>query len=562
MEHTIDEHGSHGGFVSRYVFSQDHKVIGLQYLITGLIMALLGGIIAVIFRSQLAWPNREVLSPEAYNSFVTMHGTLMVFWVAMPVLIGGFGNFCIPLMIGARDMAFPTLNMLSYWTFFLSSIVILVSFFVPGGAVSAGWTAYAPLSVDARFTGVNWGMSLWLVALILEFASMLMGGVNYITTIFNLRAKGLTLMRLPMLVWMEMIAAVLFMFSVGPLIAGGGLALLDKSIGTHFFRVTAEGQGDPVLWQHLFWFFGHPEVYVVLIPGLGIIAEVITACGRKALHGYKAIVYSTIAAGVLSFVVWAHHMFVAGLNPLLAVGFSITTILISIPFFILSVAFGLTLWGGSIRITSSFLFALGGYLIFIIGGVTGLFLGAQTADIYLHDTYFVVAHFHYTFFSSIIMGTIAGIYHWFPKMFGRKMNETLGKVHAVGTFIFYNLFAFPLFFLGLAGHPRRYSSALEYDFLAKYQWIHHLATGAAIILVALQIIFIYNFFKSMFTGEKAEKNPWRATTLEWLAESPPVHGNWGNASPVVENGPYEYSVEGDSDDFRPQGKLIPTHVKH
>lgn len=558
---TVHERGS---FWTTYIFSEDHKTIGKQYLITGLVLALIGGLLAIIFRTQLAFPKSAVLTPESYNTFVTMHGTLMIFWVAMPILIGGFGNFLIPLMIGARDMAFPKLNMLSYWTFFVSSVVIVISFFVPGGAAAGGWTAYATLNSDPRFTGVNWGMMLWLIALVLEFASMLMGGVNYITTSMNMRAKGMKLLDLPMVIWMEIIAAILFMFSVGPLIVAGGMMILDRMVGTHFFRVDAGGVGDPLLWQHLFWFFGHPEVYVVLLPGLGIICEIFCNATRKPLYGYKTIVYATIGAGILSFMVWAHHMFVSGLNPALAVGFSITTILISVPFFILSVSLGLTLYGGSIKFTAPFLFALGGFLIFIIGGITGLPLGAQTSDLYFHDTYFVVAHFHYTFFASIIMGTIGGLYYWFPKMFGRVMNETFGKWHAVLTFASYNMFALPLFFLGMAGHPRRYYSTSEYSFLGPYQYLHHIATGGAIILMLTQVVFAVYFFYAMFKGKKAEeKNPWRATTLEWLTETPPGHGNWGSNEPVCERGPYEYSVEGDLDDFRPQGKLVPsTEVKH
>ena len=381
------------GWIRTYIFSTDHKMIAKQYLLNGLFFALFGGIIALMFRSHLALPEMEFLEPARYNAYVTMHGTLMIFWVAMPILLGFFGNLTIPLMIGARDMAFPLLNMMSYWTFFISSVVIMASFFVPGGPFSGGWTAYAPLSANSELTGVNWGINLWAVGLALEFAAVLMGGINFVVTPFVLRARGMSLMRLPLVIWMVVIASLLFMLSVGPLIAGTFMLLFDKNVGTHFYLVTGEAVGDPLLWQHLFWFFGHPEVYVILIPGLGVISEIFPAAARKPLHGYKHIIYATIFAGVLSFMVWAHHMFMAGLNPLAAVGFSITTIIISVPFLVIVVAMGLTLWGGSLRFSAAFLYAFFAYVIFIVGGLTGLQLGATVADIQLHDTYFVVCPF-------------------------------------------------------------------------------------------------------------------------------------------------------------------------
>ena len=399
---TLAVHHAETGWLGRYIFSTDHKVIAKQYLLNGLFFALFGGIIAMVFRSHLAMPELELLAPERYNAFVTMHGTLMIFWVAMPILLGFFGNLTIPLMIGARDMAFPFLNMMSYWTFFISSVVIMSSFFVPGGPFAAGWTGYAPLSADGSLSGVDWGVNLWAIGLALEFAAVLMGGINFIVTPFVLRARGMGLMRLPLLIWMLVIASLLFMLSVGPLIAGAFMLLFDKNFGTHFYLVTAEAKGDPLLWQHLFWFFGHPEVYVILIPGLGVICEIFPAAARKPVHGYKHIIYATIFAGVLSFMVWAHHMFMAGLNPLAAVGFSITTIIISVPFLVMIVAMGLTLWGGSIRFTAAFLYALFSYTIFIVGGLTGLPLGAVVADIQLHDTYFVVAHFHYVLIGGLL----------------------------------------------------------------------------------------------------------------------------------------------------------------
>ncbi|GBD04318.1 Alternative cytochrome c oxidase subunit 1 [bacterium HR19] len=543
-------------FLRKYLFSKDHKTIGKQYLITGIAMAILGGTLAILFRINLAHPG--FLTNEQYYAFVTYHGAIMFFWVAMPILLGGFGNILIPLMIGARDVAFPTLNMFSYWVFFVSSVILIISFFVPGGAFSGGWTVYPPLSADPeRYLGANLGTVLFLLALALEFASMLMGGVNFITTALTMRAKGLTLMRLPIFVWMEVVASLLFLFSVTPLIAGAVMLLLDIILGTHFFRVEAGKVGDPVLWQHLFWFFGHPEVYVILFPALGILFEVITTYSRRPVFSYKLVVYAAIVAGILSFLVWAHHQFVAGINPLSATAFSVTTILISIPFSMTLVVMGLTFAGGSIRFTPAMLFAIFAFLMFIIGGLSGLPLGAVGSDIYFHDTYFVVTHFHYTVFTIAVLSTIAGICHWFPKMFGRKINETFGKIHAWLTFIFYNGFAFPGFFLGLAGHPRRYYSALEFGYLQKYQWVHELMTVSAVLLLTTQVVFLFVFFYSIFAGaEEKSPNPWKSTTLEWLAPSPPPHLNWGSFAPVVERGPYEYARNGKDIDYLPQGKLV------
>lgn len=551
-------HHTEIGWMGRYIFSTDHKMIAKQYLLNGLFFALFGGVLASMFRWHLASPD-GFLTPDRYNAFVTMHGTLMIFWVAMPILLGFFGNLTIPLMIGARDMAFPFLNMMSFWTFFLSSVVIFASFFVPGGPFAAGWTAYAPLSANAELTGVNWGINLWVAGLALEFAAVMMGGINFITTPFNLRARGMSLMRLPLIVWMVVIASLLFMLSVGPLIAGAFMLLFDKNVGTHFFLVSADAAGDPLLWQHLFWFFGHPEVYVILIPTFGVIAEIFTASARKPLHGYKHIVYSIIAAGLLSFVVWAHHMFLSGLNPLIAIGFSITTIIISIPFLVIVVALGLTLWGGSIRFNAAFLYALGAFAIFIIGGLTGLQLGAVVADVQLHDTYFVVAHFHYVIFASVILGTFAAVHWWFPKMFGRMMNETIGKIHAISTFVLFNIVFAPMFVLGFAGYPRRYSGYGHIEMFQGYEWMTGFISAAATLLVLTQLLFVFNFFYSLMAGKKADNNPWEATTLEWLAESPPPHMNWGATVPVVDRDPYEYAVDGV--DYQPQGRLVPLPVR-
>ncbi|UCE03323.1 MAG: cbb3-type cytochrome c oxidase subunit I [Candidatus Latescibacterota bacterium] len=548
------------GFWSRYVFSTDHKTIAKQYLITGLIMAVLGGWLAQGMRAQIAWPYTDVpgfglIEPGRFNALVTMHGTIMVFWVAMPILLGAFGNFLIPLMIGARDMAFPKLNMLSYWTFFTSTVVLVASFFVDAGPAAGGWTSYPPLSADPGYTGVHLGTDLWILAVALEFASMLMGGVNYLTTTVNMRAPGMRMMDLPIVVWMQLSAAVLFMLSVGPLISGAVMLLLDRNLGSGFFD-PAKG-GDPLLFQHLFWFFGHPEVYVILLPGIGMVAEVMTSCARKTLFGYRMIVISVIAAGLLSFIVWAHHQFVSGLDPRLALPFALTTILISVPFAVVLFSLIATLWRASIRYTPAMLFAVSTVAMFLIGGTTGIFLGAAAADIYFHDTYFVVAHFHYTLFPATILGMLTGIYHWFPKMFGRMLNETLGKVHFWLTILFFNLTFIPQFVLGIAGHPRRVADPLQYDLLLRdMQSYNIVSTVGAIGLFSVQILFIVNFFLSMLRGRAAEANPWQATTVEWLTPSPPGHGNFAGEVVAV-RGPYEYSPPGEDTDWLPQGELQP-----
>lgn len=553
-------------FVRKYIFSLDHKVIGKQYLFLGMFMALAGGLLAYMLRWQLAWPESPVpgtswipepamfqgiVPPEFYNAIVTMHGTIMVFFVAMPILLGAFGNFLVPLMVGAPDMAFPRLNMMSFWTIFTAALVMLASFFVPGGAASAGWTGYPPLSADAVYTGVNWGITLWILGLALEFSSFLMGGINFLTTVVSMRAPGLKMMRLPLMVWMQIAAAVIFMLSVGPLIAGAVLLLLDRTVGTSFYTV-AKG-GDPLLWQHLFWFFGHPEVYVVLLPGIGAVLEVLPVFARKPIFGYKAIVYSTIAAGFLSFIVWAHHMFVSGMDFKLVMPFSVTTILISVPFTIILLAMIATLWKGAIRLQTPMLFALGTLMVFIVGGLTGIFLGSASTDIYLHDTYFVVAHFHYTLISAVFFGGFTGMYYWFPKMFGRLLNETWGKIHFALTLVFFNLVFIPLFKAGLGGEMRRLYNPFEYDFLKPHQGLHQFATIAAILLLVSQIPFLVNFFWSMFKGKIAERNPWQANTLEWAAPSPPPHGNFDTALRVY-HGPYVYSAPEMKEDWQPQNQ--------
>ena len=556
---TLDTHEHHAerGFWGTYVFSTDHKMIGKQYLSLGLFWAVVGGLLAHVMRWQLAWPDTAVpgwgeVGPETYNVLVTMHGTIMVFFVAMPILLGAFGNFLIPLMIGARDMAFPRLNMLSVWVFALASLVLLVSFFVPGGAASAGWTGYPPLSAKVEYTGVNWGLNLWILAHALEFAAFLMGGVNYLTTAIALRVPGLTFFRLPLVIWQQLTATTLFLLSVGPLIAGAVMLLLDRIIGTHFY--AAEGGGDPLLWQHLFWFFGHPEVYVILLPAVGLVLDVLPVFARKPIFGYRWIIYSTIAAGGLSFIVWAHHMFVSGMDPRLAMPFSITTILISVPFAYIMFAMIATLYKGSIRFDTPMLWALGFIAMFIVGGLTGIFNGSAPADIYISDTYFVVAHFHYTLFSSVVFGGFAGFYFWFPKMFGRLLSEPLGKIHFWLTLVFFNVTFFPLHNIGLAGMMRRIANPLEYEYLVPHQWINVVATVGAILLLASQIPFVVNVVWSLLAGKTAPKNPWEANTLEWTAPSPPPPLNWGATLPVVYRGAYEYSLPDMAEDWLPQNR--------
>lgn len=538
------------------IFSTDHKVIGLQYLCTGLVMALVGGYLAHVFRSQLAWPGQPVVGygvvgPMQYNTFVTMHGTIMVFWVAMPILLAGFGNFLLPLMLGAKDMAFPRLNMLSYWTFVLSTIVLIASFFVPGGASSVGWTSYPPLSDQSIYSGVIWGGHLWILAVALEFTSMLMGGINFLTTTMNCRADGMTFFRMPIFVWMINIASILFMFSVGPLIAGAIMLLIDRLFGTGFY-LPAQG-GDPLLFQHLFWFFGHPEVYVLLLPSLGILAEILPAFSRKPLFAYRTIVYSTLVAGVLSFVVWAHHQFVSGIDPRLAAPFSILTILISVPFTIMMFAYIATLWRGSITFSTAMCFALGMIAEFLIGGVTGIINGSTAADIYVHDTLFVVAHFHYTLVPVTLFAAFAGIYYWFPKMFGRHLNETLGKIHFWIMSIAFNFAFLPMFAMGIAGQQRRLFNPTLFEHLRPHQHLHVIATIGLFFMLGAQLVFFVNFFWSLRRGRRAERNPWNATTLEWVAPSPPGHGNFA-VEPVVVRGPYEYSVPGMTKDWAGQAE--------
>ncbi len=555
-ESQIHESEATSSRLRKWLLSTDHKVIACQYTLTGLLMAVVGGYMAYVFRMQLAFPGEDVpgfgwVSPGHYNSLVTNHGAIMIFWVAMPILLGGFGNFLIPLMIGCDDMVFPRLNRLSFQLFLLSALVIIASLHVPGGGFGGAWTAYPPLSADPNYNLTPLGATLWLVAVALEFVAFLIGGINYITTTMNARAPGMTMMRLPLVIWMIVIASILFMVSVGPLIAGAIMLLSDQLAGTAFY--DPKNGGDPLLWQHLFWFFGHPEVYVVLLPAMGVVAEIIPVFARKKFFGYKAALYVTIATGILSFFVWAHHQFVAGIDPRMAHLFTVTTLLISVPIAELCFLYIATLFGGRIEFRTPMLWAIAFLVEFLLGGVTGIYLGASGSDIHFHDTYFVVAHFHYTFFPIAIIGMFAGIYHWFPKAFGRHLNEKWGKIHFWGTIIPFNLIFLPLFLLGMAGQHRRIFDYRHFPELAgdDLQNIRILATVATCVMLVFQIPFVVNFFRSMRKGEKAGDNPWKATTLEWSAASPPPHGNW-KTMPTVHRGPYEYGLPEGKEDYLPQ----------
>ncbi len=550
-------------FTQKYIFSQDHKVIGTQYLTVGLIMAAIGGFLAYVFRYNLAFPGEPIplfgeLSPLEYNAFVTQHGAIMIFWVAMPILVAASGNYLIPLMLGTDDMAFPFLNMLSFWIFLLSAIVLLLAFVTPTGAAASGWTLYPPLSADAYvnkepdfLTALFSGGTLIILALALEFASMLMGGINFVVTTFNKRAKGMKIWDMPIYIWFINLATIDFMFSVGPIIAGAFMLLMDRTVGTGFF--DAYRGGDPILFQHMFWFFGHPEVYVLLFPSMGLVAEVISNFSRKALFGYKFMIKLSIFAVVLSVIVWAHHQFIAGIDPTMATFFSIGTIIISIPFAGVILSFFATLWGGNIKLELPMLWAIGFLALFLIGGLTGLYLGSDAFDIYAHDTYFVIAHFHYTLFPITFFGLFTGFYYWFPKFSGKMLSNTLGKLHFWLTFIFFSGVFFPLFFTGLLGQHRRINDYSAFDSLMTqdFQDTRIFATMCLIGLIGSQFIFLYNFINSLFNGAKAGRNPWESPTLEWQTVSPPPHGNF-KVFPTVYRDAYDYESARDGKDFIPQ----------
>jgi cytochrome c oxidase subunit I len=567
-------------FINHYVFSMDHKVIARQFLITGIIWAIIGSAMSIIFRLQLGFPEESLtwikpilgkwivvdgdgvgkLAPEFYYALVTMHGTIIVFFVLTAGLSGTFSNLLIPFMIGARDMASPFLNMLSYWFFFLSGVVMFYSLFLSTGPFSGGWVAYPPLSALPQASqGSGAGMTLWLVSLTLFVVSVLLGGINYITTILNLRTKGMTMWRMPLPIWAFLVTAILGLLSFPVLASGFFMLMMDRGLGTSFFLsdIFIGGQalervgGSPILFQHLFWFLGHPEVYIIILPAMGIVSEVLSVHARKPIFGYRAMVYSILAIGFLSFIVWAHHMFMSGVNPFISNFFVVFTLIIAVPSAVKVFNWITTLYGGSIRFNSAMFFAIGFVSMFISGGLTGIFLGNSAIDIQLHDTYFVVAHFHIVMGVAAFFGMFAGVYHWFPKMFGRFMDETLGKIHFWGTMIGAYAIFWPMHYIGMAGVPRRYYSFDTFDAFKHFADMNKFITIAAILTFIVQLIFVVNFFYSIWKGKKLTvKNPYDATTLEWTAPIEPIHGNWPGNIPAVHRWAYDYNK--DEREFVPQ----------
>jgi cytochrome c oxidase subunit 1 len=543
-------------------------MIGRQYLFYGLFMMILGGLLALLVRWELAWPESAVpgfgwvpepfmfggvIPPETYNAMFTMHATIMIFFVVMPILVGAYGNFLIPLMIGARDMAFPVLNMLSFWVALPAAIIMLSGFFVPGGHAAGGWTSYTPLTANPVYTGVEWGQNLWIISLIILGFSSMMGSINYITTIINMRAPGMTFFRLPLTVWALFIVAILVLLAIPVLTSALAMLLFDRLFGTTFFLPA--GGGQPLLWQHLFWFFGHPEVYILILPAMGIASDVLSTFSRKPIFGYRSMVYAMVGIAFLSWIVWGHHMFQSGMNPALGVSFTITTMVIAVPSAIKTFNWLGTIWGGTIRFTVPMLNALAFVAMFVIGGLSGIFMASTPVDIFIHDTYYIVAHIHYVVFGGSVFGIFAAVYYWFPKMFGRMMNDTLGKIHFWGTFIFFNCTFFPMHILGVGGHMRRIYNPLQYEFLQPLQPINIFITVSAILLGVSQIPFVINFFWSLFGGRRAERNPWQANTLEWVAPTPTPHGNF-ETIPTVYRGPYEYSSPEVPEDYLPQDRQL------
>jgi cytochrome c oxidase subunit 1 len=560
--HAADAHAAPQGFIRKWVFSLDHKVIGLQYFFLALAAVFVGMFLSLLMRIHLIWPTAVLpffgeIKPETYLSLLTMHGTIMVFFVLTTAPQGGFGNYFLPIQIGAPDMAFPVLNMLSFWTTFLGFIVLLAAFFVTGGAPLHGWTGYAPLSALRSVPGEELGADLWITSIAIFCIGALMGALNFITTTLDMRAKGMSMMRMPLTVWSWFITAILGLLAFGVLLSAGILLLMDRNLGTSFFvpLVTLNGQvtghkgGSPLLWQHLFWFFGHPEVYIAILPAMGLCSQLLSVFSRKPIFGYKAMVYAMLSIGFLGFMVWGHHMFMSGMSPYSAFAFSILTMGIGVPSAIKTFNWLGTIWRGRIRFTSPMLFAIGFVSLFVTGGISGPFLAQPVLDIYLHETYFVIAHFHLIMGVASIFGIFAATYYWFPKMFGKMMNETLAKLHFWLTFIGAYAIFMPMHYYGMAAGLRRYSQSTEVAYILKLLPLQRFITYAAFITIASQFIFLFNLFWSMAKGKKAADNPWEATTLEWITATPPPHDNFGGLTPVVHNGPYEYSVPGAPKDF-------------
>ncbi|MBI2679570.1 MAG: cbb3-type cytochrome c oxidase subunit I [Candidatus Solibacter usitatus] len=572
-------HQAPSGFIRRYIFSLDHKVIGIQYYFLALFSVLLGMTLSVLMRYHMVYPDARVslfeklwptsaaggiMTPELYLSLMTMHGTIMVFFVLTTAPQSGFGNYFLPIQIGAEDMAFPVLNMMSFWTTFLALIVMVAAFFVPGGAPLGGWTAYPPLSGVGAIAGPGQGagQTLWVISIAIFCAASLMGAINFIATTVDLRARGMSMMRLPLTCWTWLVTAILGLLGFAVLLAAGVLLLLDRTAGTSFFLPAGlivndqillnHKGGSPLLWQHLFWFFGHPEVYIAILPGMGVASQLLSTFARKPIFGYRAMVYAILGIGFLGFFVWGHHMFMSGMNPYSAFAFSVLTMSIGVPSAIKTFNWIGTLWGGKIRFTTAMLFALGFVSLFVSGGISGIFLGQPALDLYFHDTYFVVGHFHMIMGVAAIFGMFAGTFYWFPKVTGRLMNETMGKIHFYITFIGVYCIFTPMHFLGIAGNPRRYADFTNFEFMNALMPIHSFMTWAAVITAVAQLIFFINLFWSIKKGTPTGPNPWESTTLEWGIPSPPPFDNFAGVHPVVNHGPYEYAVPGAPKDYTMQ----------
>ncbi len=573
----VADHGHDGpkGFWQTYVFSTDHKVIGVQFLISSILWGLVGGYMAMIVRTQIAWPGADVanlwfgdgqMNGQQYNAAFTMHASVMIFLVIIPALAGGFGNFLIPLMIGARDMAFPTLNMLSYWVMWPAFGCFLASLWVEGGPAATGWTAYPPLSVVEGAGTPGMGQTLWVIGVILVGWSSIMGAVNYITTIIMMRAPGMGFFRMPLTVWSLFITAILQLLATPVLGSAMMMLLLERTAGTSIFTPDtvqhvagppAGSAGQPLLYQHLFWFYSHPAVYIMILPAMGMVSDVISTFARKPLFGYRPMVYSMSGIAGLGFIVWGHHMFQSGMNPYLGTAFMIGTMMIALPSAVKVFNWLGTLWGGRIHFKTPMLWACAFVSMFIIGGLSGIFMAATPVDIQIHDTYFIVGHIHYVLFTGSLFGIFAGMTYWFPKMFGRQMNDKLGRIHFWLTFIFGNGTFFLMHVVGLGGMQRRIGHVTQYgDYLAKWTLSNQFMSVCAWVLFLSQVVFLWNFFKSIRSGEKVGRNPWNANSLEWHAPSPPGHGNFGDTIPTVYRGPYEYASPEVEEDFLPQAREL------